>query len=193
VCNTRRDECLSRYTVHLGQKVEENTKNFDEAQGGIYGARFDNELEGNHGTVGAAIKGIIDGLNIHNAALVAAGAEVLHDNAADVASNNIPLNGDTYNADGVTIADALSTATGPLPPPPLTTLLAGVQSQTAANQGNGNAAGDNSANSNGNGTPQSGGNAGNHAHPHFGAHGHGLAQHDSLAHLFGSHHEHAWG
>jgi hypothetical protein len=99
-------------------------------------------LEGNHGTVGAAIKGIIDGLNTHNAALVTAGAEVLHDNASDVASNNIPLNGGTYNADGQTIADALSTATGPLPPPPLTTLLAGIQSQTVGNQGNGNGAGD---------------------------------------------------
>ena len=29
-----------------------------------------------------------------------------------------PLNGGTYNADGTTVASALSTATPPLPPPP---------------------------------------------------------------------------
>src|SRR5262249_50311681 len=85
------------------------------------------------GTAGAAIKGIVDGLNTHNAALVTAGAEVLHDNAADVAGNNIPLNGGTYNVDGQTIADALSTATPPLPQPPLTSLVGQTSNQVAAN------------------------------------------------------------
>ena len=45
-----------------------------------------------------------------NAALVAAAAQVIHDNAADVGGNNIPVTGGTYNPDGLTLADVLSTA-----------------------------------------------------------------------------------
>jgi trimeric autotransporter adhesin len=175
---------------------ETNTKNFVESQGGIYEARFDNELEGNFGTAGAAIKGIVDGLNTHNAALVTAGAEVLHNNAADVAGNNIPLNGGAYNVDGQTLADALSTATPPLPQPPLTTLLASIQSQTA-NQANANAAGAGAADANVNAAPQANpaADASNHLLPQSGASAQSpqLAQHDPLQHLFGSHTEHMWG
>jgi hypothetical protein len=40
----------------------------------------------------------------------------------DVSGNNVPLNGGTYNPAGVTVADALSTATAPLPPAPVTPL-----------------------------------------------------------------------
>jgi hypothetical protein len=50
---------------------------------------------------------------------VTAAADGFHANAADVSSNNVPLNGGTYNTDGQTVAQALSTATGPLPPPPV--------------------------------------------------------------------------
>jgi hypothetical protein len=65
---------------------------------------------------------MIKGLQTHNAALVTAAADGFHANAADVSGNNVPLNGGTYNADGQTVADALSTATGPLPPAPVTPL-----------------------------------------------------------------------
>ena len=65
---------------------------------------------------------MIKGLQTHNAALVTAAAEGFHANAADVSGNNVPLNGGTYNADGQTVAAALSTATGPLPPPSATPL-----------------------------------------------------------------------
>ena len=34
----------------------------------------------------------------------------MHANSADVGGNNIPVNGGTYNADGLTVADVLSTA-----------------------------------------------------------------------------------
>jgi hypothetical protein len=54
---------------------------------------------------------MIKGLTTGNAALVAAAAQVIHDNAADVGGNNIPVTGGTYNPDGLTLAEVLSTAT----------------------------------------------------------------------------------
>jgi hypothetical protein len=74
---------------------EANVQKFVENQGGIYEARFDNEVEGNFGTIGAAIKGIEQNLDTHNADLVTAGVNVLVANAADVAGNNIPVGGGT--------------------------------------------------------------------------------------------------
>src|SRR5215468_9365921 len=108
--------------IHTLQGWEQNVKNFDAAQGGIFQARFDNELLGKDATVGADVAAMIKGLQTHNAALVTAAADGFHANAADVSGNNVPLNGGTYNADGQTVADALSTATGPLPPAPATPL-----------------------------------------------------------------------
>jgi hypothetical protein len=104
------------------QGWEHNIQNFDAAQGGIFEARFDNELLGPNSTVGADVTAMIKGLQTHNAALVTAAADGFHANAADVSGNNVPLNGGTFNADGTTIADALSTATAPLPPAPATLL-----------------------------------------------------------------------
>src|SRR5215468_1806501 len=101
---------------------EHNVQNFDAAQGGIFQARFDNELLGDDATVGADVAAMITGLQTHNAALVKAAADGFHANAMDVSGNNVPLNGGAYNPDGTTVADALSTATGPLPPPPVTPL-----------------------------------------------------------------------
>jgi hypothetical protein len=108
--------------VHTLQGWEHNIQNFDAAQGGIFEARFDNELLGKDSTVGADVAAMIKGLETHNAALVKAAADGFHANAADVSGNNVPLNGGTFNADGTTIADALSTATGPLPPAPVSLL-----------------------------------------------------------------------
>jgi hypothetical protein len=108
--------------IHTLQGFEQNVQNFDAAQGGIFEARFDNELLGKDSTIGADVAAIIKGLQTHNAALVTAAADGLHANAADVSGNNVPLNGGTYNADGQTVADALSTATGPLPPASTTPL-----------------------------------------------------------------------
>jgi hypothetical protein len=102
---------------------ENNTANFDAAQGGIFAARFDNELLGAKSTTGAEIAAVIKGLHTGNAALVMAGAEEMHANAADVSGNNIPVNGGLYNGDGLTLAGALSTATGPLPIAPLSPLF----------------------------------------------------------------------
>ena len=102
--------------VHTLQGFEQNVTNFDAAQGGIFQARFDNELLGKDSTVGADVTEMIKGLQTHNAALVTAAADGFHANAADVSGNNVPLNGGAYNTDGKTVAEALSTATGPLPP-----------------------------------------------------------------------------
>ena len=116
------------------QGWEHNVQNFDAAQGGIFEARFDNELLGKDSTVGADVTAMIKGLQTHNAALVTAAADGFHANAMDVSGNNVPLNGGTFNADGTTIADALSTATGPLPAPPATLLTPSAPAaQVAAN------------------------------------------------------------
>ena len=82
--------------------------NFDAAQGGIFEARFDNELLGDTSTLGAEVAAMIKGLQTGNAALVGAAAEQMHANAADVGGNNIPVTGGTYNADGLTVADVLT-------------------------------------------------------------------------------------
>ena len=91
------------------QTFEKNATDFDVAQGGIFGARFDNELTPSS-TLGAEVDAMIKGLNTGNVALVAAAAGVIHDNAADVGGNNIPVTGGTFNADGLTLAEVLSTA-----------------------------------------------------------------------------------
>jgi hypothetical protein len=93
--------------LHAFQKT---VTNFDAAQGGIFEARFDNELLGNTSTLGAEVSKMIEGLKAGNAALVAAAADEMHANAADVSGNNVPVTGGTYNADGLTVADVLSTA-----------------------------------------------------------------------------------
>ena len=92
---------------------EKTVTNFDAAQGGIFEARFDNELLGKTSTLGAEVTAMIKGLQTGNAALVAAAADEMHANAADVSGNNVPISGGTYNVDGLTLADALSTAGAP--------------------------------------------------------------------------------
>jgi len=90
----------------LGQFVS----NFNGAQGGLFEARFDNELVAATGTQGAAIAAMIKGLQTENLALVTVARQAISANFADVAGNNIPITGGTYNADGFTVAQVLSTA-----------------------------------------------------------------------------------
>jgi hypothetical protein len=89
---------------------EKNVTNFDAAQGGIFEARFDNELLGKTSTLGAEVSKMLEGLHSGNATLVAAAAQEMHANAADVGGNNVPTTGGTYNADGLTVAQVLTTA-----------------------------------------------------------------------------------
>jgi hypothetical protein len=95
------------------QAFKTDVTNFDAAQGGIFEARFDNELLGDTSTLGAEVAKMIEGLQTGNAALVGAAADQMHANSADVGGNNIPVNGGTYNPDGLTVADVLSTAGTP--------------------------------------------------------------------------------
>jgi hypothetical protein len=114
---------------------EHNVTNFDAAQGGIFGARFDNELLGETSTLGAEVSAMIKGLQTGNAALVGAAADQMHGNAADVGGNNIPTTGGTYNPDGLTVAEVLSTAVPAAvaaASPPTATAAAAQAPQTAS-------------------------------------------------------------
>lgn len=114
---------------------ETNVGNFDAAQGGIFSARFDNELaKGPNSTVSADVAAIINGLNTHNVTLVTLGAEGFTANAADVSGNNIPVNGGTFNGDGKTIAEALVNTVAP--PPPATLLTPTAPAPASNDHGN---------------------------------------------------------
>jgi trimeric autotransporter adhesin len=90
---------------------------FDHSQGGIFGARFDNELLG--GTLNAdtanavhGLQGILNGdtgdaLAADQAQIQAAGQGFVAD-AGDVSGNNIPLGGGNYVGDATTVAGATS-------------------------------------------------------------------------------------
>jgi hypothetical protein len=100
---------------------------FDAAQGGIFQARFENELTS--GTLEAdsanAVKGLMGILNgdqgaalAADKAMIAAAGQGFHADAADVSGNNIPVNGGTYVGTAVTVATATSingTAKGTIP------------------------------------------------------------------------------
>jgi hypothetical protein len=86
---------------------------FDAAKGGLFEARFDNELVAINSTTGAAIVAMIEALNTNNLDLAKAAALQMHANVADVSGNNrwvsFDVNGvllwHKYNADGTTAAD----------------------------------------------------------------------------------------
>ncbi len=92
---------------------------FDKSQGGIFGARFDNELLG--GTLLAdrnnavqGLKGIANGdtgaaLAADQAQILAAGQGFAAD-AQDVSGNNTPVGGGTYVGTATTVASATSVA-----------------------------------------------------------------------------------
>src|SRR5713101_6673756 len=99
----------------LVQQIETfaaNASAFDQSQGGLYLARFWNELRSD-GTAGTAASALIQGLQTHNAGEVSAAAEQLATNASDLASNNLMANGGSYGAGAVagTATAAAPTAT----------------------------------------------------------------------------------
>jgi trimeric autotransporter adhesin len=111
------------------QTFENNSNAFDQSQGGLWSARFWNELRAD-GTAGTAAHALIDGLQTHNAGELNAAAEQLSNNAADVASNNLMVDGGSFSsvvaaaeATAVTPADPPSSSTTPADPatPPATT------------------------------------------------------------------------
>ncbi|BAM92321.1 hypothetical protein S58_63470 [Bradyrhizobium oligotrophicum S58] len=102
---------MAQVTADL-MTFKKDVTDFDAAQGGIFQARFDNELLGDQSTLGAEIAKILEGFQTGNKALVAAAADQMHQNAADVGGNNIPVNGGAYNVDGTTAAQVLATTGG---------------------------------------------------------------------------------
>ncbi|CCD91421.1 hypothetical protein BRAO375_1520003 [Bradyrhizobium sp. ORS 375] len=102
---------MAKVTADL-MTFKKDVTDFDAAQGGIFQARFDNELLGDQSTLGAEIAKILEGFQTGNKALVAAAADQMHQNAADVGGNNIPVNGGAYNVDGTTAAQVLATTGG---------------------------------------------------------------------------------
>jgi hypothetical protein len=102
----------------LIQQIEtfaSNASAFDQSQGGLYSARFWNELRSD-GTAGTAANALIEGLQTHNTGEVSAAAEQLATNASDLATNNVKADGGTY-ADVVAAAQATTvTATAAATP-----------------------------------------------------------------------------
>jgi hypothetical protein len=81
---------------------------FDNAQGGVFASRFDNELLS--GTLLEDANAAIQGLKSGNTALVAAAGSGFIADAKDVSGNNIPVTGGKYNGNATTITQALSMA-----------------------------------------------------------------------------------
>ena len=93
------------------QTFAQNANAFDQSEGGLWSARFWNELRSD-GTAGTAASALVEGLQTHNAGEVSAAAQQLSMNAADVGSNNLMTDGGNYA--GV-IASAEATAVTPTP------------------------------------------------------------------------------
>ncbi len=91
------------------QTYATNSNAFDQAQGGLWSARFWNEFR-TDGTSGTAAAALIEGLQNHNAGEVNAAAEQLAANSGDVGTNNLMADGGSYAA---VVAAAQATAVTP--------------------------------------------------------------------------------
>src|SRR5262249_30710722 len=93
------------------QTFANNANAFDQAQGGLWSARFWNEFR-NDGTTGTAANALIEGLQTQNAGEVSAAAEQLAANSADVGGNNLMADGGSF-AGVVTAAQATAVTPNP--------------------------------------------------------------------------------
>src|SRR6202158_2800508 len=93
------------------QTYATNSNAFDQAQGGLWSARFWNEFRSD-GTSGTAASALIEGLQTHNAGEVNAAVEQLAANSADVGSNNLMADGGSYAS---VVAAGQATAATPTP------------------------------------------------------------------------------
>lgn len=123
------------------QTFESNANAFDQSQGGLYSARFWNELRSD-GTAGTAANALIDGLQTHNANEVNAAVTQLSTNASDVGGNNLQADGSSY-ANVISAAQATAVTPNPdptTPPsttPPATTPPAGTPDPGTPSAGDG--------------------------------------------------------
>jgi len=121
------------------QTFENNSSAFDQSQGGLWSARFWNELRAD-GTAGTAANALIDGLQTHNTGELNAAVQQLSANASDVAGNNLMADGGSY-ANVVAAAQATAVTPDPASPPattpPATTPPAGPADPGAPPAGDG--------------------------------------------------------
>src|SRR3981189_1499112 len=92
------------------QTYANNSNAFDQAQGGLWSARFWNEFR-TDGTSGTAATALIEGLQTQNAGEAAAAVEQLATHSAEVGTNNLMADGGTYAA---VVAAAQATAVAPV-------------------------------------------------------------------------------
>src|SRR5438477_3199636 len=93
------------------QTFSDNSNAFDQSQGGLWSARFWNELRAD-GTAGTAANALIEGLQTQNAGEVNAAVQQLAANSADLGANNLMADGGSY-ADVIAAAQATAvTPTG---------------------------------------------------------------------------------
>jgi hypothetical protein len=155
------------------QNYQQFGASFAKAQGGVFGARFDNELSGGtlladanaavHGLQGILNGDTGDALAADQAQIQAAGQGFVAD-ANDVSGNNIPLGGGSYVGTSTTVAGATSVAGiahGTIPVGGTPT--GGGQNGGHGGQGNG---GPVASGGNGNGGGQGNGGQGNGDHGH---------------------------
>src|SRR5215471_8044089 len=103
-------------TAGLVQQIQtfaNNANAFDQAEGGLWSARFWNEFR-NDGTTGTAANALIEGLQTKNAGEVNAAAEQLAANSADVGGNNVKADGGSF-ADVIAAAQATAVTPNPTP------------------------------------------------------------------------------
>jgi len=169
------------------QNYQQSSAAFDHAQGGVFGARFDNELLG--GTLNAdtnnavhGLQGILagdtgDALAADQAQIQAAGAGFVAD-AGDVSGNNIPLGGGEYVGDSRTVEGATSVpgvaqATIPVGPPAGDPAGGGQGGGTGQQGGGTGQQGGGQGNGQGNGGQNNGGQGTPPVHGHHHHHGDG--------------------
>lgn len=170
--------------------------NFDQAQGGVFGARFDNELLGGtlladtqaavHGLTGIANGDTGATLAADQAQILAAGTGFTAD-ANDVSGNNIPIGGGSFVGTATTVATATSpngVAMGSIP----VTTNPDIANGTGSGGGTSVATGSGSTGGSAGSTGGSAGSGAGTGHGDHGDHG-GLLQ---FAQHFGQHFEHLW-
>src|SRR6202040_3065432 len=114
-------------TAGLIQQIQtyaNNSNAFDQAQGGLWSARFWNEFR-TDGTTGTAASALIEGLQTQNVGEVNAAAQQLAMNSADVAGNNLMADGGSY---ANIVAAAQATAVTPNTTTPAQTPVASTPS-----------------------------------------------------------------
>ncbi len=128
------------------QNYQQFGASFSQSQGGIFGARFNNELQG--GTLLADTNNAVQGLQgiakgDTGAALAADQAQILAAgqgfaaDAADVSGNNIPVGGGTYVDAATTVAGATSVAGVAQGTIPVAGAASGSTGQAVAQNGSG--------------------------------------------------------